>query len=66
MVDYRIEKMNFSEPEVEYYKKLYKLGLFETADLKFSHTTLYANFDNNGRFVSIGYTITYAIIPQNQ
>ncbi len=53
--------MNLSEPEAEYFKKLYKLGLFETADIKFSYTTLHANFDDNGRFKSIGFTMTYAI-----
>ena len=53
--------MNFGDPETEHYKKLYKLGLFETADIKFSYTTLHANFDDNGRFTSIGFTMTYKI-----
>ena len=53
--------MNFGDPEAEYFKKLYKLGLFETADIKFLYTTLHANFDDNGRFKSIGFTMTYAI-----
>ena len=53
--------MNFGDPETEYYRKLYRLGLFETADFKFSHTTLHANFDNNGRFKTIGFTMTYEI-----
>lgn len=53
--------MNFGDPEIEYYKKLYRLGLFETADLKFSYTTLYPIFDKNGRFKSIGFTMTYEI-----
>ena len=53
--------MNFSDAETEYYKKLYKLGLFETADIKFSYTTLHANFDENGRFKSIGFTMMYEI-----
>jgi len=53
--------MNFGDVETEYFKKLYKLGLHETADLKFSYTTLHANFDENGRFKSIGFTMTYEI-----
>lgn len=53
--------MNFGDPETEYYRKLYRLGLFETADFKFSHTTLHANFDENGRFKTIGFTMTYKI-----
>lgn len=53
--------MNFGDPETEYYKKLYRLGLFETADLKFSYTTLYPIFSENGRFKSIGFTMTYEI-----
>lgn len=53
--------MNFGDSETVYYKKLCKLGLFETANIKFSHTTLYATFDENGRFTSIGYTLTYKI-----
>jgi len=53
--------MNPSGPESEHYEKLYKLGLFETANIKFSHTTLFANFDNNGRFESIGFTMLLEI-----
>ena len=53
--------MDFSSPEAKYFEKLYKLGLFETADIKFSYTTLYPVFSKNGRFKSIGYTITYEI-----
>ena len=53
--------VNLSDPEAEYYKKLYKLGLHETADIKFSYTTLYSIFDKNGRFESIGFTMTVEI-----
>ncbi len=53
--------VNLSGPEAEYYKKLYKLGLHETADIVFSHTTLFPIFDKNGRFESIGFTMTVEI-----
>lgn len=53
--------MNFGDKETKHYKELYKLGLFETADIKFSYTTLYPTFDNDGHFKSIGYTMTVEI-----
>jgi len=53
--------VNLSGPEAECYKKLYKSGLFETANIKFSYTTLFPRFDKNGRFKSIGFTMTIEI-----